>query len=293
MKRSKRQAPQNTRRINKIPLILGLVFFLFIWPWTSIAYERVISLSPQVTESIFLLEADGHLVADTVFCKRPDGANKKIKIGTPLRPDIEKIVSLMPDIVFGSQEGNPSWLMDRLKRLGIKTHYFKRPRDFKGLSDNFLALARMLDREDKAKEIIKRAEINLVGQKSYPPFKVLWQVGSDPFIAASNKSFINDIIRYSGGVNIIETDMPYSRINIEEVIRKKPDVIVLMNMGYSIDVEINRWRGLLGDPEFLVIDPYVASSPTPLTFVEAVEMLRKKGEVIYRKMSIYNSLKYK
>ncbi|MCX8109963.1 MAG: ABC transporter substrate-binding protein, partial [Syntrophorhabdaceae bacterium] len=86
-----------------------------------------------MTESIFLLGADRYLIADTVFCKRPDDAEKKIKIGTPLRPDIEKIVSLMPDMVFGSQEGNPPWLMDRLKRLGIKTHYFKRPKGFKDL----------------------------------------------------------------------------------------------------------------------------------------------------------------
>ncbi|MCX8109815.1 MAG: helical backbone metal receptor, partial [Syntrophorhabdaceae bacterium] len=197
--------------------------------------------------------------------------------------DIEKIVSLMPDMVFGSQEGNPPWLMDRLKRLGIKTHYFKRPKGFKDLSDNFLALGKMLNREDRAREIIKKAAIALSRQSNYSPFKVLWQVGSDPFIAATDKSFINDIIMYGGGINIIETGIPYSRINIEEVIKKKPDVIVLMDMGYSIDGEINRWRGLLGDCEFLIIDAYVASSPTPLTFVEAVEMLREKGKAIRRK----------
>ena len=264
-------------RIKGISFFLCLVIFIFSLPWASFGYERVISLSPQITESIFLLEADAYLIADTVFCKRPAGADRKVKIGTPLRPDIEKIVSMMPDMVLGSQEGNPFWVMERLKRLGITTHYFKRPRDFKELSYNFLVLGNMLQREDKAREIIKKARKGLNGQNKYPPFKVLWQVGSDPFIAATNTSFVNDIIRHGGGINIIEAGVPYSRINIEEVINKKPDVIVLMDKGYSVEGEINRWRGLLKDPEFLIIDPYVASSPTPLTFVEAVERLREKG----------------
>jgi len=277
LRRLKRQIPQNIQRIKGIPFFLSIVFFIFILPPPSFGYKRVISLSPQITESIFLLGADGYLIADTIFCKRPAGAHRKIKIGTPLRPDIEKIVSLMPDMVLGSKEGNPFWLMERLKRLGINTHYFKRPRDFKELSDNFLVLGRMLQRGDKAIEIIKKAGRGLERQNSHPPFKVLWQVGSDPFIAATNTSFVNDIIRYGGGINIIETGAPYSRINIEEVVKKRPDVIVLMDMGYNIEGEINRWRVLLGDPEFLIIDPYVASSPTPLTFVEAVEKLRVKG----------------
>lgn len=255
---------------------LFVLLILFI-PWISYSSERVISLSPQITESIYLLGAEDSLIANTIFCKRPRGAEKKAKIGTPLRPDIEKIVSLMPDMVFGSQEGNPLWLMERLKRLGINVQCFKRPKDFNELSQNFLILAQILHREDRARAIINRAQSILEKRHNQPPFRVLWQVGSDPFIAATKKSFANDIIRLSGGINIIETELPYSRVNIEEVIRKDPHVIVLMDMGYSIDAEIRRWRGLLKDPKFLIIDPYVAAGPTPLTFVEAVEKLRQKG----------------
>ncbi len=266
-------------------VIFVLLFILF--PLISHGIERVISLSPQISESIYLLGAEDSLIANTVFCKRPEEAEKKIKIGTPLRPDIEKIVSLMPQMVFGSQEGNPIWFMERLKRLGINTYYFKRPKDFKELSQNFLMLAGFLQKEDRAKKIIHKTQTILDRLDARPCFKVLWQVGSEPFIVATSKSFINDIIRLAGGINIIETELPYSRVNIEEVIKKSPQIIVLMDMGYNIDAEKKRWQGLLKDPKFLIIDPYVASSPTPLTFVHAVERLYDIGKTFKCEKKLY------
>lgn len=252
-----------------------LVAFLVLKPLILLSYDRVISLSPQVTESIYLLGAEKVLIANTVFCKRPQEATRKEKIGTPLRPDIEKIVSLAPDLVIGACEGNQMWFIERIKKLGINTFVFKRPKNFKELSSNFYGLAEILKKEETAKKLIKETEDALNKNIKKRQFRVMWQVGSDPVVVATKASFVNDIIEYAGGKNIIEADVPYSRINMEEVIQRNPQIIVLMDMGYNIEKEEKRWKTYLKDTRFVILDPYVASSPTPVTFLEAVNRLKE------------------
>lgn len=249
-----------------------LVLFLLI-PIYGHGYDRIISLSPQITESIYLVGAEDRLIGVTEFCKRPSEALEKEKVGTPLRPDIEKIVARRPDLVLGAREGNPPLVMARLERLGIPVTYFQRPRNLSDLLANFLTLSRLVGKEEKGKSLVRMVESTLPKPKGKLAFKVLWQVGADPLIAASQNSLANDIIRYAGGTNIIESELPYVRINAEEVMVKAPQVIVVMDHGYSVEREMNRWRSLLGKTRFVVMDAYAVGSPTPVSFVEAVNRL--------------------
>jgi iron complex transport system substrate-binding protein len=239
----------------------------------SLAYERIVSLSPQITESLFLLHADSELFAVTTYCKRPKEALLKEKIGSPLRPDIEKIVSLKPELVLGSREGNPPWVMARLKRLGLNVVYFDRPQNLSGLLENFLKLSKLLDKSGQAEAIVAEVKGALARMQPGHPYKVLWQVEAEPLMVASTASFANDVIRLAGGRNIVDTELPYPRINVEEAIVRAPDVIVLMDMGYNVETEMKRWRGYLRDVRFVVMDSYVTGSPNPITFLKAVREL--------------------
>jgi iron complex transport system substrate-binding protein len=252
---------------------MWLIFVLLFLPLTAHGYDRIISLSPQITESIYLIGAEAKLIGVTEFCKRPTQAMKKEKVGTPLRPDVEKIVFMRPDMVFGTREGNSPLVMARLERLGIKTYYFDRPRTLNGLIDNFLTLSRMAGKEKKAEQIVEIARAMLPRAKKDKGYRVLWQVGADPLIAASHNSFANDIIYYAGGKNVIESELPYPRINAEEVILKAPHVIVLMDMGYNVQMEKERWKRYFKKAQFVTMDAYSVGSPTPMSFVDAVNRL--------------------
>ena len=254
-------------------LQMWLFLVLFFIPFSAHSYDRIISLSPQITESIYLLGAEEKLIGITELCRRPAEAMKKEKVGTPLRPDAEKIVSMRPDIIFGTREGNSPIAMARFERLGIKTYYFDRPRTLLGLLDNFLTLSRMTGKEERGKRIIEIARGALPKEKNDKGYKVLWQVGAEPLIVASNNSFANDIILLAGGYNIIESELPYPRINAEEVILKAPHVIVLMDMGYNVQLEKNRWKRYFSKAQFVTMDAYSVGSPTPISFVDAVNRL--------------------
>lgn len=252
---------------------MWLMLILLFLPFTVHGYDRIISLSPQITESIYLLGAEEGLIGITDLCKRPPEAMIKEKIGTPLRPDVEKIVSMQPDMVFGTREGNSPLIMSRLERLGIKVHYFDRPKTLGNLFDNFLTLARIVEKEDKGKKIVEISYGALPKQKKSTGPRMLWQVGAEPLMVASNNSFANDIIVFAGGKNVIESELPYPRINVEEVMLKAPQIIVLMDMGYNVRMERERWRKFFRDVQFVTLDAYSVGSPTPVSFVEVVNKL--------------------
>lgn len=254
-------------------LLMWFLFVLLFIPLNVYSYDRIISLSPQITESIYLMGAGEKLIGVTDFCKRPSEVIKKEKIGTPLRPDVEKITAMRPDIVFGTREGNSPIVMARLERLNIKIHYFNRPKTFTDLMDNFLTLSKMVGKEDRGRHIIEIAQRGLPKIKNRIGFKVLWQVGAEPLIVASNNSLANDIILLAGGSNIVESELPYPRINAEEVILKAPQVIVLMDMGYNVEVEKERWKKYFRKVQFVTMDAYSVGSPTPISFIDAVNRL--------------------
>ena len=133
---------------------MWFLILLILFPLTCQGYGRVISLSPQITESIYLLGAQGQLLGVTNLCKRPKDALTKEKIGTPLRPDIEKIVSMKPDLVLGTREGNPPVAIAHLEKFGLPIRYFGRPKTLDDLLSNFLMLAHLLGKEDRGRHVL-------------------------------------------------------------------------------------------------------------------------------------------
>jgi ABC-type Fe3+-hydroxamate transport system substrate-binding protein len=180
---------------------------------------------------------------------------------------------LKPDLILGTREGNPPWVIEKFKRLNLEVHYFVRPKTFNNLLNNFLALAHILEKAEQGKNIVSDVENTLGKLKRGVGYRVLWQVGADPLIVASQVSFANDVIRFAGGVNIVETEMPYPRMSMEEVILKKPQLIVLTDMGYNVGMEMKRWKKYMKDIHFVIMDSYIVGSPTPVTFLEAVRKL--------------------
>jgi ABC-type Fe3+-hydroxamate transport system substrate-binding protein len=186
---------------------------------------------------------------------------------------MEKIVMLRPDLILASREGNPPWAVERLRKLGIRTHYFERPKNLRDLFDNFTVLARIVGKEEEGEQIVRAVTEQLAREGRRGSTPVFWQVGADPLIAASTSTFADDLIRAAGGENIIRVPVPYPRINREEVVLLKPAVIVLTDMGYSVPAAMGEWGRSVAGARFAVLDAYSIGSPTPLSALEAVRVL--------------------
>lgn len=196
---------------------------------------RVVSLSPAVTEIIFALGADSLLVGRTDFCEYPSTVADIPSIGGISNLNIEKILSLHPDLVIsGSMVGKK--VTDQMDKMGVPmVCVIEKPR-FDALYGNIAAIGRLVGREREAdslnavmRERVNALDANTITQSpNHTQPKVYYVVGFGPtgnFTAGGN-TFINDIIRMAGGRNIAEQIDGWS-YSLEALMKEDPDYIVV------------------------------------------------------------------
>lgn len=241
---------------------------------------RIVSLSPAITEAIYLLGIDDRLVGVTTYCRIPLKAAEKERVGTIVEVDIERIIRLKPDMIFATTLMNERDIK-RLKRLGIDIRVFDMAKGYKGLCEILLELGRLTGRIHRAEELIetsnKRIDAIKRGLQHLPRVKVFVQLGVKPLFAATREHFINDLIDYAGGINVFRNN-PSGAVSKEEVIMKNPDVILVTTMGLSGEEEKRQWQRYRGidavkNNRVYLIDSDTICSPTPVSFAYALEVV--------------------
>ena len=240
--------------------------------------RRIVSLGPTITEKLYLLGVEDRLVGVTTYCVRPPEACKKEKIGNVTQVNVERIVELKPDVVFATSLTDRK-SVESLKRLGIKVIVFNEPRSYAETNEQFLELGRTVGREREAGEIVAaaRGKVDAIRKRieGLPRPKVFVQLGAKPLFAATKDSFVNDFIEFAGGSNIAREAKTgfYSR---EEVLKEDPEVIIIVGMDAAAGNEKKTWEkfhalNAVKDDRIFIMDSYRVCSPTPRTFVDALE----------------------
>jgi iron complex transport system substrate-binding protein len=208
--------------------------------------NRIISLAPNITEILFAIGLGDRVVGVTSFCYYPEEARKKPKIGGMSNPSLETVVSLKPDIVVMTTDGNQKEFEERLRSLNIKTYVFK-VRRLSELPQGMRDMGLALGVKDKANALA--TEIETTVNKLYnfsPPAKknkVLFIIWPEPLIVAGRGTAIDDAITLLGGENIAsKAKIPYPKYSIEEIIHQAPDLIFI-GKGHANMEEVS--KGLL------------------------------------------------
>jgi iron complex transport system substrate-binding protein len=218
-----------------ISKILFCLFSVFIYHFTfqSTAYaeppKRIISLAPNITEILFALGLGDSIAGVTIFCDFPEEAKKKQKIGGMSNPSLEGVVSLKPDIVVMTTDGNPKEFEERLRSLRVRTYVFKAPR-FSDLPQAIREMGAALDIKDSANSLASRIETSLKKLKTghSQKKKVLFIIWPEPLIVAGPNTAMDDVITLLGSENIAsKAKTSYPKYSVEEIIRQAPDVIII------------------------------------------------------------------
>jgi len=263
-------------------MIVAVVLTIFFSSFSRGETPKIVSLSPYVTENIYLLGLEKNIIGLTIHDREEIKRGKEI-IGTLLEPNIEKIMFLKPDIVIGSKEGNRQEHIEKLNKLGIKTYTLEELFSFEDICKNFITLGKILGRRDKAEEIVKMVKARLksvesAAEKQKKKKKVFFILGFKPLFTTGNSTYINEAIMYAGGINIFsDVNKKWFPVGIEEVIKRNPDVIIFVTMGGEEKV---LWEWLkdtkaVRNKKVFSIDSIMVCSPTPLSFVETAENLYK------------------
>jgi iron complex transport system substrate-binding protein len=219
-------------------LAVGLLFFLFTIACSGFtvlhaeeAPKRIISLAPNITEILFALGLGDRIVGVTSFCDYPAEARKKARIGGMSNPSLEAIVSLKPDVVVVTTDGNPQQVEERLRAMGIKTYVF-RARRISELPEGIRDLGKALGVRDKADAFAGDVESDIrqftPGQPGRARKKVLFILWPDPLIVAGPGSIADDAIHILGAENIaLGARSAYPKYSIEEILYQAPDVVFI------------------------------------------------------------------
>jgi iron complex transport system substrate-binding protein len=236
--------------------VVAALLLVLCWPLSSALADeeksadagvaRIVSLSPQLTENIFLLGAGDRLVGVTLYCFQPEAARSLVQVGSVQEIHIEKIAALRPQLILASDMTSPQQLAT-LRRLGFRVETFSRTDSFAAICSDFLRLGQLLGLSSKARDVVTWAQrqVDLV-QKAVAPFprrKVLLQVGAQPLFASVPGSFTHDFIELAGGFNIVG-DRRSGAISVEQVLALNPEVILISVMGSESGVgkqEQLRW----------------------------------------------------
>jgi iron complex transport system substrate-binding protein len=269
---------------SRVPALVSLLMFFSASVMADQGIpQRVISLSPIITETIYLLGAQDRLIANTTYCNIPEAAMLKKKIGSVTQMNVEKIIRLRPDLVIASALSRERQLI-MLERQPIPILRARNPKTFSQMCDMTLTIGQKLGKEQTARQIIDHARREAAGilekTRGLEKPRVFLQIGLKPLHSANKEMFINEYIRYGGGVNIAGNASSgiYSR---EKVITENPDVILIATMGTSRkagELEKQRWMTFksieaVRKNQVFVLDPEMICSPTPNTFVMGLKSL--------------------
>ncbi len=202
------------------------------------APARIVSLAPSNTELLFALGLGDRVVGVDNYSNYPAEAAKKEKIGGYSDTNIEKVVSLSPDLVLAAGITSKE-LLDSLTSRKL-TVLVLNPADLAGVAGNMKLLGQVAGVPDKgqtaAADFQKRLETiaaKVKDAKAKP--RVFYELDPTLFTVGPG-SFIDDMIVKAGGQNIVtDASNPYPQLNQEAVVSKDPEVILLGDDSGGVD----------------------------------------------------------
>jgi iron complex transport system substrate-binding protein len=245
--------------------------------------QRIISLAPNITETLYLLGAQDRLIGNTIQCAWPEDAKRKPKIGDLLNPNYEVILAAKPDLVIASTAGNDQNAVMKLSGLGAPV-YVAAPRTVERIFQSVEDIARITDRAERGLQLVAQMKERLGKIKlrisGLPPVRAFFITWLDPLLAPGKNTFENDVLSLVGVISIT-ADIPqyYPRYSLEQILVKDPDAIITVKQeGNPIPdfKKIAGWRDLrsVQRGKVYILTEYI-QHPSPL-FVDGVEELAQK-----------------
>ena len=207
------------------------IFLTLFFILTLEAKERIISLSPSITEIVYALKGGGELVATSDFSLYPKEAQNLPVIGNYSNPHLEKIIAFSPTLVVG-QDFNQE-ILEKLQKFGIKTLMLKL-QTIDDIKSSISKLSAELHADPKTfTDEIESAIKNAL--KSKTPHKVMIVYGlhedlRSGIYIAGGEIFFNDIISLCNNTNAYisnQTNQPV--LGYENVIALNPDQIIILH----------------------------------------------------------------
>lgn len=251
--------------------------------------QRVISLAPHLTEMLFAIGAQDRIVGVVDRSDHPVEAQSLPNVGAYHSPDLERLISLHPDLIIAWASGTPAAQVSRLRELGLKV-WITRGEQLDDVPRELRQLGRLTGKSNNAEQAANAFEQELAtltamhaNSRKLNGFYEIWP---QPLITVSNRHFIGQAMQRCGIRNIVgDTSSATPTWSEEAVVRARPELMLTSPPAR----DFNRWRRWTDLPAvqknaLIVLPADVLMRPGPRliegvrALCEAADTLREKAD---------------
>lgn len=252
--------------------------------------QRIVTLSPHSTELVYDIGAGKQVIATTRFSDYPKETANLPTVGDVHQLDIEKIISLKPDLIVLWPSGSTAKQMAVLASTGIPI-YRSNPQKLEQIPASLMKLGQLTGHADEAQKAAEQwqNQYNAIRQQyqNRKQITVFYQVFDHPIYTIGGKQVINEAIAVCGGKNIFsDLRMPSPVVDVETVLERNPDTIISTG-GTSGDNGLGLWKSYpslnaVKNSNLYTINPDLISRPGPRIvkgiqhLCESIENTRQK-----------------
>lgn len=203
------------------------------------APQRIVSLAPAITETLFALGLGDKVVGVTNYCDYPAEAKTKPKVGGFSTPSAELVVAAKPDLVLATKI-NESYV-PQLEQAGLTVVTIE-SLNLPQVLENIQLVGQVTGASDAANNLTadmqKRIDSITTKVSRLPDEQkpaVYFEIWPDPLTTGGSKSFVNSLITMAGGKNIAgDVEQDWVNLNPEMVLARDPKVAILCHHGSSL-----------------------------------------------------------
>lgn len=193
--------------------------------------QRIVSLVPSVTETLFKLGLENRIVAVTDYCTYPEAARKLPKVGGYADPSLESILIHQPDLVIAAADMNRPALIRQLELMQIPV-YVIHPQTVAETLETIQKISRITGMEQKGEQLVDAIKLRIQKVQrqiaNHTPLTTIECVMLQPLTVAGPDTFINDIINIAGGKNAVpKGPSRYPTWNTEALLTVNPEAIIV------------------------------------------------------------------
>jgi iron complex transport system substrate-binding protein len=227
--------------------------------------QRIVSLAPANTEMLFAIGLGEEVVGVTEFANYPEEASTREKVGGYSDVDLEKLISLQPDLVVADGIQHESEIIPALERLDVPVIALN-PITLEEVLADMELLGLVTGNEKQASNLVASLEDRissvtdvLHGVDFSEKPDVLFVVWHDPIWTSGMGTLANDLMGKAGGRNIASEVIGYGTISLESVVSRAPDVIVVV--GGHGEGEDLPFQWVMSDSRLKDVPAMAGSSP--------------------------------
>jgi iron complex transport system substrate-binding protein len=241
--------------------------------------EKIISLAPSMTETIFALGAGDRLVGVTTYCNYPEEAKEIDQVGDFEGPNLESVIEKNPDVVVALAMGDDE--KSKLEDAGI-TVFLQDPQNLGEVFDNIKKIGTILGLQEEAESLTSNMNAKkdsiVETVSNYDSKKVFYEVWSEPLMTAGPGSILDEMINLSNGENIAyDAESLYPEYSLELLIERNPEVYLTADDGFKTVEDIKNREGYenitaIKENNIYMLHPDIVSRTGP-RIIEGLEMI--------------------